>query len=170
MSVVIPVVDGHTGAPRFEISHDAPAYALGWSAAHGYLASGDVVGTIYFTDPRGRRLRTLRVDGVIVGLQFAPGGGLLAVATEDGFVRILEIAGGRELTRHRRAAFAADLDFAPDGTRLLLAGRDGPVEVWDVAPYRGTSEGLARRLRCLVPYRLEAGGLTASPTDPAACE
>jgi WD40 repeat protein len=80
--------------------------------------------------------QTRRADdygAAITSLAVSPDGSLLAVATNEEKVRVLD---PRSLklrqewkTYSRQVAVVA---FAPDGARLLVAGREGVVEVWDV--------------------------------------
>jgi WD40 repeat protein len=169
--LALTVLDGRTGAPRFEVEHEAPALATAWSADGALLATSDMAGTIHLTGRDGARVRSLRVDRAVTALAFHPAGDLLAVATEDGVVRVHEVARGRELVRRSRPVFASSLVFAPDGDHLLIpGGPDVPVAIWRLDRDPGTDVEVARRLRCAVPFRLDgASGLVAAVTDPAAC-
>jgi WD40 repeat protein len=64
---------------------------------------------------------------------FSPDGRLLAVTGDDNAVRLLEVAGGKEVRRFRtRGRWNTRAVFSPDGSSLAAGGYDDTVEVWDV--------------------------------------
>jgi WD40 repeat protein len=72
--------------------------------------------------------------------QFSPDSRLLAVATDQGVIRLLDVATGGELARLEDPNQDAALYhlFTPDGTRLVTLGkgRDGGIHVWDLRAIR----------------------------------
>jgi WD40 repeat protein len=66
----------------------------------------------------------------------APDGKMLVVTTQDGQVKLHDVASGRQLHQLRPSrpmAPAMYVLFSPDGKRLITAGYAPPVRVWDVA-------------------------------------
>jgi WD40 repeat protein len=170
VTMVMPVFDGHSGEQRFEVEHEAPVMAAAWSPDGARLVSTDLAGVIRVTSRDGARLRTLGVSTGITAVALHPGGAMLAIATQDGVVHVLELAGGRELASLSVGTWPVVLEYAPAGDELAIAGIDGPIRVWHLGRFTGTADQLDLRLRCGVPYRLDdRDGLEAAAIDPAAC-
>lgn len=67
-------------------------------------------------------------------VRFAPDGRHLAVATDSGETRLIEIASGKEVWRRRpHGGRVTSLAFSPDGRYLLSAATQGDVELSSVA-------------------------------------
>jgi RNA polymerase sigma factor (sigma-70 family) len=94
---------------------------------------------------------------------FSPDGRTLAVAGDDGSVRLLETAGGNErgrFSRHKGDVMA--LSFAPDGLRLASGSRDTTILVWDVS---GSLQGERLRTVRLSDEELEACWIDLASND-----
>lgn len=75
-----------------------------------------------------------RATDTFLALAVSPDGSQLAAGGADKFIRIIELATGRELrqlTQH--ADWVMDLAFSPDGSRLASASRDGTARIFDPA-------------------------------------
>jgi WD40 repeat protein len=66
----------------------------------------------------------------VYSLVFSADSGLLAVGTEEGLVRVLESASGKEKGRCEVGSKVALLAFAPD-SNSLFCGKDGSMTRWD---------------------------------------
>jgi WD40 repeat protein len=92
-------------------------------------------------------------QGRLRGLSYAPDGGRLASASEDGTVRVWPVASaGDPLVLKVHTGSAEALTFLPDG-RLVTGAADGTVAVWDVTAGRKLAgrrahEGGVRHLAC----------------------
>jgi WD40 repeat protein len=72
-------------------------------------------------------------EGKIWGLAFSPDGKTVASTSEDGTLRLWEVATGKErccFVGHRGDVWC--LSFSPDGRRLASGGGDATTFVWDV--------------------------------------
>jgi WD40 repeat protein len=108
--------------------------ALGWS-----IRGDDPVHPAIWEADRGQFLASLRREGPDLApearrttdLAISPDGQKLAIAYEDGEVRLLSPSGTllKTLSGHTGAVRA--LAFMPDGRRLVSASDDGTARVWD---------------------------------------
>ncbi len=109
-------------------------------AGMGYSLGGeDPLHPAIWDVDRGQFLSSLRRDESGVrpdarhpaDLAISPDGQRLAIAYEDGLVRLLSASGTplKSLTGHTGAVRA--LAFTPDGRRLVSASDDGTARVWD---------------------------------------
>ena len=117
--------------------HESTIHMLAISS-RGLVASGSTDGLVSIRDlattqPRGASI----IQGsVIWDGEFSPDGGTLAVASEDGRVRLWNPADGRLVKELPHHSSVVDIVFSPDGASLGTICGDGAVRVWDVR--RGT--------------------------------
>jgi WD40 repeat protein/serine/threonine protein kinase len=87
--------------------------------------------------------------GLVRSVVFSPDGKRLATGSEDGRVRVWDLASGREplvLTGH--ATDVASIAFSPDGRQIASGSFDRTVRLWDadtgqmLRPFLGHSNGL----------------------------
>jgi WD40 repeat protein len=84
--------------------------------------------------PAPAEVRRLPHMGFVAALAFSPDGKTLATASEDKFVRLWEVAGGKELRRftgHKGAVLA--VAFSHDGKNLVTGSADNSVRLWNTA-------------------------------------
>ena len=140
-----------------------PFWAVGcasYSPDGTELALGSRDGFVTLCSSRSHRLRAiLRHPDRILSLAYSPDGKLLAAAggdwdrsTKNGFVRLWDVAGSRELAT---LALGCDIEFAvafsPDGKTLAWCGRDRFITLWDLGENRARAicvghEGTIRAL------------------------
>lgn len=107
--------------------------AAAWSAdgARLAVAAGDRREVVVLTAADGSTCATMPVTGVPQHLAFDPGGGLLAVASDDGMIAVGEAATGATWCTLKFQA--SDLAFSAAGDELRATGSDGKVRVWPVS-------------------------------------
>ncbi len=128
------VVDVATGKPRFE---DKPFRKQAeWtviSASGKYLAASGWTQVCVRALPEGRLVALQDKEGRVLAIAFSPREDLLAVATEQGVIRLWDVANRRlrgVIKTDPNATFG--MDFSPDGRFIAASGLTGVVEVWDV--------------------------------------
>ena len=127
------VLLGRGDAPPIELAHHSqPVAALALEA--GKLAAGNGDGTIEVWAADTGAVETTYSGHIkpIRALAFAPGGKLLASASEDGTARLWR--GPGELPSVLAGqGFAFSVVFDREGRQLLTTASDGTVRVWDAA-------------------------------------
>jgi predicted Zn finger-like uncharacterized protein len=127
----VRVCDTLHGRRLLFISH-AGAFDMCFSPDGKWLATASlgvkiwdaVMGRELFDVPEGKASRVC----------FSPDGKRLAAACDDGTVRLLDPASGREsLVLPAYTTISANVCFSPDGKRLAAAGRNTAVNIWDAA-------------------------------------
>jgi WD40 repeat protein len=136
------------------------------------LALGTAGGDVSVIDLRsGAIARSWHAfDGVVAVIRVRPGGALVATVGMDRIARVWEAASGRLLAAAPPFPdVPTGLRWSPDGGRLVVSGMATQAWVWSVAAYAGDAASVARRARCVSPWRLDGTAVTPSPPDPAAC-
>jgi WD40 repeat protein len=123
------------GTAVFLFSHDG-------SLAYTGAQSGDHWGL--FDVRRGRIRSPHPQTGTTNGVAWTPDGKAIAIARDDGRVRVVDPATGTKLATfagHHGPALAAA--FSPDGRSVVVGSADGTAVVWDVATIRLLGRPLA---------------------------
>jgi WD40 repeat protein len=114
------------------LSHPSVIYTTAFSSDGLRLAAaGDRTVTIWARKPTYHREEE-RSGETYHSLAFSPDGRTLALAAEDGTIRLWEIPGARERAVIRgHSDIVRSVAFSPDGTVLASGGQDGRVVLWD---------------------------------------
>lgn len=139
ISGTVTLWDGTTGAERGELRGDMPVVSLLAATSDGALlaAAGPAADprVEIWDTARKALLHTLPATQAPIGaMSFQPGGGLLALATIDGALTLVDGQGGT-IARTMRAApehgwFAA-VAFSPDGALMATGTPTGLIQFWD---------------------------------------
>lgn len=175
--------DGSELAP-YE-GHGAAVFAVAVSS-QGVVASGDEEGEIrlWWGPERFRRVGEAHGGSTVRGLDFHPGGQLLASAGDDGTVELRSLDGtlldtvpldlGRIEVRGRRGEVLStsrlevssgsvrSVRFDRTGDLLAAGGEDGTVAIWRL---QAGDDGL--RLERRIRFRAHTGSVRAVDFDPA---
>jgi hypothetical protein len=114
----------------------APAFMISYSPDGKLLALGGNTGIHLLDAVTGREVRSFRTEAIL-RLAFAPDGKTLATAgSQEAFVRLWDVASGRELRHFPGCKSGSVLAFSPDGRALATGVDDGTVHAWDPATGR----------------------------------
>lgn len=80
---------------------------------------------------KGRELRKLSTHaGIVYVLAYSPDGGTLASGSQDGTVKLWNLATGKERAALFHSGEVMSLAFSTDGTLLATAATDGTLRLW----------------------------------------
>ncbi|GAA3388937.1 SAM-dependent methyltransferase [Cryptosporangium minutisporangium] len=128
--------------PKISSSARGSSAAVAWSSrderAHRRML--ERAHEVVLWDPAaGRVVRTLRglsgqegMPGRVDHVRFSPDGRLMAVAGDDGAIRVWDIAGdGDPVVLTGTVGQITAIGFSPDGTLIAGVGTDGTVRLWN---------------------------------------
>ncbi|MBW4512984.1 MAG: AAA-like domain-containing protein [Scytonematopsis contorta HA4267-MV1] len=97
-------------------------------------ASTDRTVKLWRLDDKGKSslLRTLKHDGIVMGVAFSPDGKRLATASGDATIKIWTPEGELLATLKGHKGAARKVKFSPDGKRLVSGSADGTVGLWNL--------------------------------------
>ena len=112
--------------------------AVAISITGEYWAASSRRGEIRIWQAEGQFLRQAWRGHIstVWALTFSPNGQLLASASNDGSLKLWEVASGRLVWSSRDSSDVNRLSFSPDGLVLAGAGHDSMVYLWHVASGR----------------------------------
>jgi WD40 repeat protein len=122
-------------------AHTAAIQSLA-ASSDGDLASVDAAGRLCLWRVSGAQLSlSSRIshakDDSLWSVAFSPDGKSLALAGDDGRIRLVSRPSGRLLADFRGHAGAVyEVSFSPDGSTLASAGRDSVVRLWEIRSRR----------------------------------
>lgn len=90
-----------------------------------------VAATVQYTSPWRAALRGH--ESWVNAVAFSPDGAQVASTSDDGTVRVWDVASGAELLAMQHPDYVNSVAYHPDGTVLASACDDGVVRVWDAA-------------------------------------
>jgi WD40 repeat protein len=113
--------------------HKGIGWCVTFSPDGQYLASGGS-GVKVWEVATGRELHSFADhERMVTSVDFHPNGRWLASGSNDGTVRLWDVAAGRSLGVLHRGGTVAKLAFRPDGRWLAAAGQDRQIHVWDLS-------------------------------------
>jgi RNA polymerase sigma factor (sigma-70 family) len=131
----IAVYDVSTGKEVWKDAAMTPVRAVAFSPDGKRVAAADD-GRINLRDAATGKLTLMpgRADHVgVTAMTFSPDGKTLATGGGDKFVRLWDVATGKELhAPTRQLGVVTAVAFSPDGKQLLTACGDCAVQLWDV--------------------------------------
>ena len=132
VSVTAPATDA-PATPHFSLP-GAGFTAASFSSDDAWLAAVGRDGRLLIHNAAtGAAKSVVNLAQPLSAVRFAPDGRHIAVATESGETRLLEIGSGKEIWRRKpHAGRVMSLAFSPDGRYLLSAATQGDVELSSV--------------------------------------
>lgn len=123
-----------------------------------------------------RRTDSLKILETGAGIAFwsalSPSEHLFAVSSEDGRVHLFDAHSGallHVLTAHPRSV-ARHVSFSADGQRLLSVGQwDHRAKLWHLPFEQRSTDEIAERVRCRVPWAVSGNRLVARTLDQPGC-
>ena len=134
LSAATAVTAEATATPYFSLPGGGLA-AANFSSDDAWLAVVGRDGQLQIHNAAtGAAQRTFSLTQALSAVRFAPDNRHIAVATEGGETRLLDIGSGKEIWRRQpHAGRVMSLAFSPDGRYLLSAAAQGDVELSTVA-------------------------------------
>lgn len=124
-------------------------------AGGGAAFAAGIVGYVIYTQP-DRPLRTIKGADYVIAVAAAPGGRYVVSGSDDGTVKVWELATGdevRSLLGHTEKV--KSVAVTPDGRYVVSAGFDDVVKVWDLAT--------GREVHTLSGHSLQVLGVAVTP-------
>jgi WD40 repeat protein len=132
----------HTAAALALRGHTASVHSVSYSPDGKTLASGSWPAPIGLWDvATGQERATLTghersVNSVVdipavCSVAYSPDGKTLASASNDGTIKLWDVAGGKEWAALRHMGHVS-VAFSPDGKTLTSGSIDGTIKLWDV--------------------------------------
>lgn len=126
-------------------AHRNHCMSVDWDAASGVIASCGEDSTIRLWDASGRMLADIAQPGDLESCRFAPSGGLLAGACDNGSVSL--IRGTRSTGELAPLPAAAKcVSWSPDGRMIAVGTYDSSCTIFDVAAERAVARFHGDRL------------------------
>jgi WD40 repeat protein len=112
-----------------------PTAVIAWLKAYpqGELSDPEIPAMIDEAVAGGVARHVWRQREWVRGVAFSPDGRALATASQDGDVRVYEVASGAMHVIGKHDAGVGAVAWSPDGRLLAAGGADGELAVWDVA-------------------------------------
>ena len=128
-------VDAADGTERFSyaaVSGLAAGPAVSPDGRYVAAVEGDARGAWVRAIDDGRVLRQQPVAGEVAAVAVSPGGLMLAVAGQDGFVRVWHVTDGALAAELRPGSAVTRLEFGPAGRWLSGTDATGRLLAWDL--------------------------------------
>jgi WD40 repeat protein/basic membrane lipoprotein Med (substrate-binding protein (PBP1-ABC) superfamily) len=139
----ISVQEVNTGAERLRLrGHTAEVYSVVFSPDGRYLVTAGLDYSVKIWDLRAdggspAPVWSIPVPAWSFALAFSPDGKSLAIGTNAGIARVVEVTTGKELASLQgHGGEIWSIAFSPDGTRLATASNDGTARLWDASTGR----------------------------------
>jgi WD40 repeat protein len=138
-------------------------YAVGFDSTGTLFAAAGFDGSLIVWDTTTwERVRELAIDDALLSLAFSPDGRVLAVGTEAGEIRFIDVDTGQPIGGpvSGQRDWVNSVAFAPDGETLVAGSQDGSIALIPFTAWTDDISALADRL-CTVAGR----GMTEAEWD-----
>ncbi len=132
--------DGKESGKPMQVPGETLAHALAWSPKGDLLAVGGSDGRVFLCDPVNREIAgdSIKPDDLsrpVWHIRFANDGKTLITASQDGGVRVFDVASrvwqAEPMPREEAGSYVA-LDVSPDSKLLAAGGKSGTLRVWEL--------------------------------------
>ncbi len=106
-------------------------------------------------------------DVSIRAIDWSPDGQRLAIAADNGIVKVIEPRQGNELLTFRVASSVSQVAWSPSGKRLAAATAAGAIQVWDATRGYEFAAGGSRHAELAWAYYRQAEGRVGETADSA---
>lgn len=132
------------------LGHSGPIRALDFADGTNRLASAGGDGTVRIWDPERRTLIATTIAGAdVASLALSPDGGMVAVGSRDGTIRLWNSLDGRlDVALHGHGGATTAIDFVDSKTagehRLISASSSGQLRIWLHQAERGGARTISQ--------------------------
>ncbi len=121
------------GLPTVLGGHDAPVTIVAFHPMGDHVLTGAISVRVWSLRASGGQAIFAGHEGWVFSARFDPRGERVATASDDGTVRIWDVAGGEAVVLRGHENTVYDVAWSPGGERVASGSDDGTARIWNVA-------------------------------------